>query len=189
MSDNASEWLVFTDRDRRRAEAPRGRGVAIRRGVRAEPVWWDGLAPWERYRFRVHSAAHALRDPVFALESAAVHHGLPIFGEPALIHVLATAGSRGYRSGDVVRHMRRAGMQVVDADGIRATSLEDTVLDLIRVLPLAYAVAVVDAAARRGVSIDALRVRLEGQADRRGRKRARRRSSSPTSDRNPSSRV
>lgn len=174
MSDNAPGRLLLTDRDRRGAEAQRGRGVAVRRGVRAEQIWWDALAPWERYRLRVQAAAHALRDPVFALESAAVHHELPIFGEPALIHVLAPDGSRGYRSGDVVRHMRRRDVQVVSVDGIRVTSLEATVLDLIRVLPLASAVAVVDAAARRGIPIDPLRARLDGQADRRGRKRAHR---------------
>jgi hypothetical protein len=169
MSGTADGGLVFTDRAHRGRS---GGGIAVRRGVRVDAAWWRGIPPWERYRLRVEAASHALADPVFALESAAVLHGLPIFGEPAHIHVLAPTGSRGYRSGDVIRHLRTAEADIVRVEGVRLTSVEDTVLALLRVLPIALAVAVADAAVRRGVSVEVLRDRLERQTDRRGRARA-----------------
>ncbi|MFH8249817.1 hypothetical protein ACH3VR_05540 [Microbacterium sp. B2969] len=170
MSSEQAKRLIFTDRHHRGASGRRV--VAIRRGVGADAAWWRGMKPWDRYRLRVEAAAHALRDPVFALESAAVVHRLPTFGEPVDLHVLAAEGSRGYRRGGIVRHMRRPGVAIVRVEGVLATSLEDTVLDLIRVLPLVFAVAVLEAALWRGVTVDGLRGMLDAHSDRRGRRRA-----------------
>jgi hypothetical protein len=58
-------------------------------------------------------------------------------------------------------------------DGIQVTSLLDTTLDLIRVLPLALGVAVIDAALRQGLDLAALRVALDAQANARGCRMAR----------------
>lgn len=150
--------------------ARRGVLLRVRPGLYADADEWTGLAPWDRYAARVLAAATTLTDPVFAYESAAVVHGLPTFGEPRLLHASTSTG-RGYRRGDLVVHAGepRAFERV---DGILVTALLDTVGDLIRVLPHAHAVAVLDAALRRGVDAGALRRLLAVQPSSRGMRRA-----------------
>lgn len=147
--------------------------VKLRRGVYVDAAAWRKLRPYERHRMRVRSAALALDDPILAFESAAVVHDLPVFGEPADIHCFAPARARGYRDGNHVVHASADRKTIVVVDGVRATSLLDTTLDLIRVLPLALGVALLDAAIRKGVDVDELTALLESQVNRRGRQRAR----------------
>ena len=147
-----------------------GRLHRIRPGVYVRKERWDALQPWERYRLRVLAFARTWTSPVFCLESAAVLQGLPIFGEPTHIHVLSTDG-RSWSEGDVVVHGHRDERGQADATGVTVTALADTAVDLARVLPPAYALAVVDAAARilsaRGETID-VSERGRAQVDRRG---------------------
>lgn len=142
----------------------------IRAGAYVRKKVWDHLAPWERYRLRVLAVARTWRSPVFCLESAAVLQGLPIFGEPTHIHVLS-AGGRSWSEGDVIVHGHVDPRDVTDALGIKVTALGDTAVDLARVLPPAFALAVVDAAVRilerRGESID-VSERGRAQRNRRG---------------------
>lgn len=142
-------------------------GAYVRKGV------WDALAPWERYRLRVLAVARTWTSPIFCLESAAVLHRLPVFGEPAHIHVLNPRG-RSWAEGDVVVHGHADERRITDAAGMGATALADTAADLARVLPPAFALAVVDAAARRlaarGESVD-VSAHGRAQADRRGVRR------------------
>lgn len=142
----------------------------IRAGAYVRKKVWDRLAPWERYRLRVLAVARTWQSPVFCLESAAVLHGLPIFGEPTHIHLLSGDG-RSWSEGDVIVHGHVDPRGVTDAAGMKATSLGDTAVDLARVLSPAFALAVVDAAARildrRGESID-VSERGRAQRNRRG---------------------
>jgi len=142
----------------------------IRAGVYVPRKTWESLAPWERYRLRVLAVARTWESPTFCLESAAVLQGLPIFGEPTHIHLLS-AGGRSWAEGDVIVHGHVDGRTVTDAAGMSLTSLADTAADLARVLPPAFALAVVDAAARIlkecGETID-VSERGRAQADRRG---------------------
>ena len=121
----------------------------------------------------MRAAAIALTDPLFAFESAAILHGLPVFGEPLHVHVFVEITGHSYRHGDVLSHTGVDGRSEVRIDGMRVTSLVDTVVDLIGVLPLAFGVAVVDAALRLGAGIDELEDRLRTQRNTRGRARAR----------------
>ncbi|MFB7892122.1 hypothetical protein ACFC1I_07985 [Microbacterium sp. NPDC056044] len=147
-----------------------GRLHRIRPGAYVPKNKWDALQPWERYRLRVLAVARVWKSPVFCLESAAVLQGLPIFGEPTHIHVLSADG-RSWSEGDVIVHGHSSERGVTDAAGTRVTALSDTAVDLARVLPPAFALAVVDAAARilerSGEAID-VSERGRAQANRRG---------------------
>lgn len=144
----------------------------LRTGVYVRRSSWQLLRPWERYRLRVLAVARTWTAPVFCLESAAVLQGLPTFGEPRHIHLLSSDG-RSWVEGDVIVHGHRGEREVRDAGGIGMTSVAETAVDLARVLPPAFALAVVDAAARRlqreGESLD-VSARGRAQANRRGRR-------------------
>ncbi|MGN8026929.1 hypothetical protein [Microbacterium sp. 22242] len=162
-----------------RAEG-RARGIAldtpahvrIRSGVYAPTKPFASLRPWDRYAARVHAFARTHPDAVLCLESAAVAHGLPRFGETADVHVLATGRSHSRRFGDVCVHASADARAVERRGPLLVTSLLDTVADLARILPPAQALAVIDAAispAQGGpLSLDALRGHAAGRATSRG---------------------
>ncbi len=144
----------------------------VRPGVYADGTDWNALPGWKRYHVRVHAFLLVHPDAVLCLESAAVVLGLPYFGEPRDIHVYDPGRGASRRFGDVAVHTSDAARTIVKTAGIHVTSLTDTVVDLVRVLPPAYALAVGDAAvsAARGGPLTAgeLREHEAGQANRRG---------------------
>lgn len=146
--------------------------VRVRRGVYADAAAVARLAPWERYALRVHAFALTHPDSMLCLESAAVLHGLPLFGEARDIHVFDEERTSSRRFGDVCVHTSSNPRERVRIAGIPVTSLLDTVVDLCRVLPPAPALAVADAAlstAQGGtLDLDGLRTRAAGQVSRRG---------------------
>ena len=81
---------------------------------------------------------------VLSCASAAVHHGLDVFGAHGL-HV-TTRSTPPPSRGSTVFHRRR-----VECDA-RATTLCQTLIDCCRCLPLAQAVSVLDSAVRQGRS-------------------------------------
>ncbi|GAA1934383.1 hypothetical protein GCM10009775_27890 [Microbacterium aoyamense] len=107
--------------------------------------------------------------PVFCLESAAALTGLPIFGEPRHIHLLSD-DAKTWCVGDVIVHGARDGRAVTRTDGVDVTSETETAVDLARVLPAAFALAVVDATLRRLGPEEVLDVSAHGRAqqNRRG---------------------
>ncbi|MDN3442828.1 hypothetical protein [Microbacterium sp. APC 3901] len=149
----------------------------VRSGVYARRDLYDALRPWQRYAARVHAFVRTHPGAVLCLESAAVMHGLPHFGETALIHVLADAGEKSRRFGDVMVHSSADPRGVTSIAGIHCTDLLDTAVDLTRVLSSAKGLAVADAAmspfqggdVRRSTADEA----LCGQMNSRGRARAR----------------
>lgn len=145
-----------------------GQTVPMRRGIHVAADDWARLAPHERYARRVNAAVSALRDPVLCLESAAARHSLPVFGEPRDIHLLHVGRGHTYRRGDVLAHTSMAQREIVRVDGVRMTSKLETAIDLARVLPLAFGVAVVDAALRSGLASDDLERRIRELPNRRG---------------------
>ena len=142
--------------------------VQIRRGVYARRDQWDELDPWDRYRHRVLAFSSLSPDAVFSHESAAILHGLPLFGEPKDIHLYARDRGSSSRTGDVMTHASASQRSLTRIGTLTATSLIDTAVDLGRVLPPASALAVWDAVARRGVTTDELREAWVGQASSRG---------------------
>ena len=141
--------------------------MRVRAGVYVRTEEWVPLPPWTRYLVRVHAVARTWGAPTFCLESAAALRGLPLFGEPRDIHLLGS-GTHAGRERDVVVHASRERRVVDVADGMGVTSVLDTTLDLCRILPPAFALAVADAASRRsGAPID-LGTIGRAQANRRG---------------------
>lgn len=139
----------------------------IRAGVYIDRARWSALTPWDRYRMRVRAVAATWKAPVFCLESAAAVHGLPIFGEPRWIHLFDPGGS-SWREGDVLVHGSRDERAACRVNDILSTSPAETVLDLCRVLPPAFALAVADRAARINGRAEPLGHRGRQQANRRG---------------------
>ncbi len=144
----------------------------VRRGVYADAAAAARLTPWARYALRVHAFAVTHPGTMLCLESAAVLHGLPLFGEARDIHVFDAERTSSRRFGDVCVHTSSDPRESVERAGIPVTSLLDTVVDLCRVLPPAQALTVADAAispAQGGtLDLDRLRERSADQVSRRG---------------------
>jgi hypothetical protein len=158
----------LTQRERGRADRHR-----VRRGVYTDAAAWQKLRPWERYRLRVEAVGLTWDAPVFCLESAAVHLGLPVYGEPHDIHLLDPDG-KSRRFGDVVVHSTKDELELVTSDGVTTTALTETALGLVRVLPPAFGLGVADRALRmlssHGEAIDFAALAGE-RCDRRGLRR------------------
>lgn len=156
-------------------------------GTYVSAAEWSELGVDERYRTMVAAARGRLHpDDVFSHWSAAALWHLPIIGPwPSIVHVTAPVEARR-RSTTVLRRHRR---ELVDApkvlDGMVATSLAETILDVARVATFSVALAMGDAALRRseglakavrdaGVTRTDLARVFEALDVRRGRARARR---------------
>ena len=152
--------------------------LQLRRGVYVPVQSWRELAPWDRYLARVHAVAAIRPGSVFCLESAAALHGLPVFGEPRNVHVFDPAAARSTSFGDIVVHTSQTPRTVGRLDHLDVVDSADTVVDLARVLPPAFALATVDAAIASGhpapVALETIVDRLSGRAiGGRGTRRAR----------------
>jgi hypothetical protein len=141
--------------------------LRIRAGVYVRAAEWMLLPPWSRYLVRVHAVARTWSAPTFCLESAAALRGLPVFGEPRDVHLLG-GGTHAGREGDVVVHASRQPRAVEFLDGLGVTATVDTALDLCRVLPPAFALAVADEVARSSAELPDLGALGRSQASRRG---------------------
>lgn len=130
------------------------RGVLTRvhRGLYAVTDVWAPLEPWRRYPGVVECARRCRPDAVVSHVSAVQVHGLPLPGRPPSRAVLTVEDAS-----TTFRHpwvdLRRGAMpegDVVDDVGSRVTTVPRTVVDCFRSLPLPDAVAIADAALRRG---------------------------------------
>jgi hypothetical protein len=129
--------------------ARRGTELRIARGVYVAAPDWEGTAADERYRLQVLAAANTRRNcPVFSFWSAAVLHGLPIYGAwPTKVHTTVGRAGGGRSSGQIVRHVvPLSDEDVVELDGVRLTSLARTVLDLATAARFMSAVVTADRA-------------------------------------------
>lgn len=149
--------------------------VRVRKGVYVDRLKYLALPKWKRYAVRVHAFVLTHPDAVLCLESAAVFHGIPHFGETKDIHVYDPEGACSWRHGDISIHTSRDPREVEVIDGVRVTSLCDTIVDLARVVPPANGLAMVDASVSpvQGgtLRLDALRERGDEQQNQRGRAR------------------
>lgn len=144
----------------------------VRRAVYTPKDHWAALPEWDRYLLRVHAFALTRPDAVFSHESAAALLGLPTSGHPRHIHIFDSRRERSLVYGDVVAHTSVDSRATCEFDGIRMTPAEDVVMDLARVLPPAFGLAVGDAAARaRNVDPRHLVERAARHRNPNGRKR------------------
>lgn len=114
---------------------------------------WEELWPESRHLLEVVAAQSEMRGgggPV-AYESAGVVHGLPLYRHvPARVHVTCFATSRSSSRATLARHCEPLPDEdVVVHDGMRCTTLERTVFDVVRVVGRETAVAFADAALRQ----------------------------------------
>jgi hypothetical protein len=152
----------------------RGGLVPLRRGAYLTPG--PALAAEERHRLLVHATLRSLRRPaVVSHQSAAVLHGLPLWGFGlGRVHVTR----RPPASSEVARCLRThvarlRDDEVVEVDGVPVTDPARTLLDLARSAAFEPAVAVLDAALRRGhVTPELLECRLDGIAGTSGSRTA-----------------
>jgi len=146
--------------------------MRLRKGVYVQRAAFATLKPWKRYEVRVHAFMLTNPEAILCLESAAVIHGIPLFGETKDIHVFEPDGKSTTRNGDVCFHTSADAREIVSVGTTRVTSIPDTVSDLARVLPPAKALAAADAAISPvqggGFTIDKLRARGSYQRNRRG---------------------
>lgn len=152
---------------------------------------WTGIGPGvyletgdERLRFASTRHATLVEATVPSLApgavvsgpSAAVRHGLPVWGVPLTTVHVTRDGASGGRGGPRLRvHASPLSAdEVVDVRGIATTSVARTVVDVARTAPFETAVAVADAALHRHlVTPDRLRDAVLAACGRHGVGRAR----------------
>ncbi|MET0860291.1 MAG: hypothetical protein ABW091_04600 [Microbacterium sp.] len=143
-----SGWTERAIDDARRA----GRVIAVRRG------WFmdaDDVADlWPEGRHLAHVIAvsrDAANGAVASYASAGVLWGLPLYRyRPTRVHLTTEYPTRVSSGRDVLRHLEPlADSDIVVRDGIRCTSLQRTVFDMIRSLGPEAAIACADAGERR----------------------------------------
>lgn len=179
LSDRAatsSPLPLLTARDARALsiDVSSPRYIRVRHGVHADAAAVASLRPWQRYALRVHAFALTHPDAILCLESAAVLHGIPLFGEARDIHVYDPDRAASRRFGDVAVHTSADPRSVVMIGAVAVTSLLDTVIDLARVLPPVQSLAVTDAAISPfqggNLTVGALAEAAETQVNPRGRR-------------------
>ena len=151
----------YTDDELARLQR-RGDLTRLRRGAYLTSA--PPLTETERHRLLVDATLRSLRRPaVVSHQSAAVLHGLPVWGVGlARVHVTR----RPPASSEVARHLRThvarlRDDELTEIDGVLVTDPARTMLDLARTVPFEPAVAALDAALFRGaVSGDVLTERL-----------------------------
>lgn len=179
LVDLVDRHQVLTTRDAGRAGVP---GDAVRAActagvlVRVRVDGYTSTRLWEqldgagRHRLRVQAAARRLRAPVFSHDSAAALWRLPRIGAwPEAVHVSVPHGVGNRSSAGVRRHATPGPVtHLVSVDGVRATGVARTVLDVSRTWPFASALVAADHALHAGWTT-APRLAAELDAAGRGR--------------------
>lgn len=146
----------------------------IRRGAYREP---GELTIEDRHRLLVESTlAMGDGNSVASFGSAAVMHGLPVFGSSiAKVHLTRNKSGGGRKGSVVHQHVAElAEDDICNIDGLPVTSLARTFVDLARTVSVAQAVATGDQALRAGMEPSAVTDQLASARARHGIQRARR---------------
>ncbi|MCR2801283.1 hypothetical protein QNO21_08195 [Microbacterium sp. zg-Y818] len=153
----------------------RGELARVRPGVYVPAEAWRDLAPWGRYLARVHAVALGYPDAVFSHESAAALMGLPVFGDPMVVHVLQNPLGRSRLASGIRVHTHRGEREILEIGGLLVTGILDTAVDLARSRHGAIGLSVADAALRADPSLEAAAMREgnEQRISKRGRAVAR----------------
>ncbi len=153
----------------------RGELVLVRRGVYAPAPAWRDSSPWDRYLARVHATALVYPDAVFCHDSAAALHGLPVFGDPGIVHVLQDPAITTGTIAGVRIHASAVPREVSDLDAVAVTSPAETAVDIARTRQPALALSVADAVLRLDprMTVERLVAVNESRASSRGRRQAR----------------
>ena len=134
------------------AAVKHGTLVALRRGWFMDAADRERLWAEQRHHAHVIAVARDARGPaVMSHTSAAVLWDLPLYAVRLVrVHMMTAMPRRISSAPDVFRHIAPLpDSDVTVRGGIRCTTLSRTVFDLLRVLPVAAAVALADAAERQ----------------------------------------
>ncbi|MBD7956795.1 hypothetical protein H9651_04035 [Microbacterium sp. Sa4CUA7] len=153
----------------------RGELVRVRQGVYAPTDLWRSLAPWDRYLARVHAVALKYPNAVFSHDSAAALLGLPVFGDPVVVHLLEDPLGRSRLAGGIRVHTHTGDREILAVGGLLITGILDTAVDTARSRHRAIGLSMADAALRADPSLSAaaLQAGNERRVSKRGRAIAR----------------
>ncbi|GAA5091656.1 hypothetical protein GCM10025760_19320 [Microbacterium yannicii] len=140
--------IRWTDAPHPERGVAKGVLVRVRHGVYASARLWQALAPWDRYLAHVHAVALMLPDVVFCCESAAALLGMPVFGDPVVVHLLVESSGTSRLAAGVRSHRAADDRMIIEASGLALTSPADTAIDLARHRHPAIGRSTADAALR-----------------------------------------
>ncbi|MFD5276517.1 hypothetical protein ACFWIX_03035 [Pseudarthrobacter sp. NPDC058362] len=154
--------------------------LRLRRGAYVRRGYWDSLKPWDQDLLRVLAHFESTGgDSRYSHISAARLHRCNVWEVGPLIHVTTGySNSRASAGKDVRTHRlpladhELASVRTTDGREVLTTSLERTVLDCARILPLDRAAVIGDHALRKGASLERMRQLLDESPTKRGSRRA-----------------
>jgi hypothetical protein len=158
------------------AGARKGTFVRLRPGAYVTAAEWAVAAPVARHRLAIQALAlTAVRPPVFARESAALLHGIPVLGgwpeKPHLIDSeLGSASRRSPR--EAVVHRPRCRPGVCSIDGLVATTPVATAISLAASRDLVAGVAAIDYVLAQGAERDEFELTIREWQPFHGARRA-----------------
>lgn len=163
-----------------KAAADDGVLLRLRRGAYVRRGYWDSIKPWERDMLRILAHFESTGgDARYSHMSAARLHGCDVWRVGPLVHVTTQYSNSLASAGNDVRTHRLpleehelASVQTSDGREILVTSLERTVLDCARILPLEQAAVIGDHALRKGATLAYLRQLLDESPTKRGSRKA-----------------
>lgn len=182
MAVASTQHLAVAGLESRLIKAAVNDGVLLRlrRGAYVRRGYWDSIKPWNQDLLRIlahfESTAGGAR---YSHISAARLHGCDVWKVGPLVHVTTQYANSLASAGNDVRTHRLplaehelATVRTSDGREILTTSLERTVLDCARILPLEHAAVIGDHALRKGATVEMMRKLLEDSPTKRGSRRA-----------------
>ena len=151
-ADDERQLIVCHDNFRRELArlAKAGELVSPWRGMYATAELWARLKPPERQRRVVRTMAQQYPDWTFCQLTAALMHGLEVsYRDLNPLHVAVELDCHTKSTRKILRHPMD-GEEVVEADGVRTTSLLRTALDCLAELDFRRGLAIADSVLRVG---------------------------------------
>lgn len=125
--------------------AKKGRLVEVGPSLYARPKYWSQLRQDKRALHRIRGLAALHPSWVFCGPSAALVHGLRVsYARVAETHVCVRSGVSVRTCRGIRRYRGSKEQRVCMVDGVRVTTVEETVFDCLRSLPFCEGVAVAD---------------------------------------------
>ena len=154
--------------------------LRLRRGAYVRGDYWNRTEPWTRDALRIQAHFESTGGlSRYSHISAARLHECHVWDVGPRIHVTTGYANSLRSAGSDVRTHRAdlapselATLWTVDGREILTTSLERTVLDCARILPLEQAAVIGDHALRKGAGLDSMRQLLDQGPAKRGSRRA-----------------
>ena len=155
--------------------ASRGELVSVVRGVYSPTASWRPLLPWDRYLARIHATILVHPGLVLSHESAAAIWGMPVLGDPGVVHALGDPTRTSRLHAGLRLHTTTGARDVVDLGGFAAVAPSDCAVDLARARHVVVGLIAADAALRLdpAASVESLVEQNEQRPSSRGRRIAR----------------